>query len=82
MVEAVDHKEIKRSKRRAQDDDPEEQKDEDQEMDQEKSKSKSKSQKQDILMTDQELQIETSEKIAIVTSFDDLGLPEELLRGK
>ena len=51
-------------------------------MDQEKSKSKSKSQKQDILMTDQELQIETSEKIAIVTSFDDLGLPEELLRGK
>lgn len=33
-------------------------------------------------MRDDELVINTSEQIEIVTSFDQLGIPEQLLRGK
>ena len=33
-------------------------------------------------MADDELVINTSESIEIVTSFDQLGIPEQLLRGK
>ncbi len=44
---------------------------------------KQKKQKQeDTEMNDENLVFETSEEIEVVKTFDDLGLREELLRGK
>jgi hypothetical protein len=41
-----------------------------------------KSKKTTGLQEDEEMIIETSEDLEVVKSFDDLGLREELLRGK
>ena len=56
---------------------------EDPEEEQKDTTAKRHSDNQGMSMTrDDELIINTSEQIEIVTSFDQLGIPEQLLRGK
>lgn len=51
-------------------------------MEESKIKDKSEVETKEGLMNDEEMVIESSEDLEIVKTFDELGLREELLRGK